>query len=545
MRNIFADDKIQTRAIELCEAGDVDGARNLLIAWAEATFKSSSKTTTTSISPIHALGDIIILSALTDEIDAATVAACYMEVKNSWYATPLGVMSPSGMVESLRMVEEIYALTGYKMTDRDHRRAIKAINSSILELAGDEDRFVLTHNTFAPTNDNTPGAYVCLGRSSIYEVTAAGVEKVDKSVAPLFAKPPMFTAHVADDNDEKYTDGAAKERFFSLTSLTDDAASAAWGWAMSFITSPKAAHPALFFEAPKGTGKTKTADALTSLFYVEDMKRGVSALKKGGIIDSTRGSAIITIDNLDGISSAFSDELATAVTGITNEKRKLHSDIGDIKEKLRLGLIFTTTATGSLKSDLQDRMLVLPLEKKAKMDEDKLDEAIEEVLPYARRALLHDAAAFLAAPVKAPEDHGQRMGSTANTIHWVDQQRGTDAITVLKGTRAELAESAVPTWVTHLIEDGVEFTDLTQAKAWRAVIEALRARGHEADAKYFESMTKVKAAEKMNDYLSASSAAEFEMRVYRGYKLYSLSILTEGEGIIESSDDDTFTTIDM
>lgn len=545
MRKLFADEKIQNRAIELCEAGDVDGARSLLIAWAEATFKSSSKTTATSISPIRALGDIIILSALTDEIDAATIAACYMEVKCAWYATPLGVMSPSGTVGSLRMIEEIYALTGYKMSDRDHRRAIKAIDYSILELAGDEDRFVLTHNTFAPINDRcTPGAYVCLGRSSIYKVTAAGVEKVDKGVTPLFAKPAVFTAKVADDNDEKYTNEEAREKFFSLTSLTDDGAAAAWGWAMSFITSPTAAHPALFFEAPKGTGKTKTSEALTGLFYNADVKRSVSNLKDKGIIDATRGKAIITVDNVDGISSALSDDLATAVTGITNEKRKLHSDTGVIEEQVKLGMIFTTTATGSLKSDLQDRMLVLPLEKKARMNEDKLDAAIAEVLPYARRALLHDAVAFLRNPVDAPEDHGQRMGSTANVIAWCDNIMGAHAIDTLKDTRAQLAEDAVPTWVENIIASGVGFSHLTPLKMKREIVRILREAECDSDAKYVDIFSNKKLAEQVIDHFPGRSDCELTTRKNGTSTEYSLSILPEGEDVI-STDDSTFTTIDI
>lgn len=550
MKNIYAPDSITKDAEDARSRGDVTKARELIKSWSTTVF-GNSKSTEFSISPIDALNDRVALGALCSDVPAVVVASAVLESEDVWYNTALGVRSASRFMSDVDILSLIQVMTGKKLGVTEAKQALSSVINNIERYSDIHRLGRKLYNTFAP-NLNGIGTAVSIGFNNIFSVTPDGVSSLSLDDSPLFNKcDSIMRADVAAATDMTYTDDEARERLLSLTSLTDDSRSAAWGWLLSFLTEPEGAHPAIFLEAPYKTGKTLTSEVLTNVFSPEHVTRDMANIRSEGLLNATRGDAIVTIDNIDGIASKESDELSTAVTGTSKKKRAHHKNTKSIKEDVKLGIIFTTTATGAMKSDLQDRLIVLPMEKPAVLKpETILRREISDVLPYARRALLNSASRYMRlfndGLPDVPDMCTQRVLSTASAIAWVDSIRGTNAIAVIEDTKRDLATDAVPTWVDAIIDEGIKFSGVSQLDVKRIVVDGLR-ENHPSDATYLDQLTKVKLVERMADYLNNDDIS-FTHKVIKKQKLYTLKPASDPDTthvIVDSIKNSTIEFTDM
>lgn len=494
-----------------------------------------SNETTVGVSPLDSLTDEERGNSIRGgEVSDLALAAALIETHKPVRVTNQGIFTTEDG-EALTFEEEKFMLAsnieakfGVTIPGNTAREVMKALEYRIMRRAKLTGNIEEVNNGFAKTDNGTA---VDMG-STVIEVTRDGWKPMEGNAPIFFRGVVKKDAEVAQDN--KYTDDEAREEFLSLIAMTEDSRSAAWGWALSFITNPSNAKPAIFMAAQGNSGKTSAAKAISLLFSSREAMVTMGNLTENGLANTTRGTSIVTLDNISGIRASVSDELAAAITGNYLRKRVLHTDNGVYEEKIMLGIIFTTTAVSSLREDLQQRLLTLNMVKTEKMSEEEWLTKLNNILPYARRALFNDAVNFMNNPVHA-ENSTLRMKGTSDTIAWADKKRGTNALNELERSKKELAMDALPTWAETIVEYKFELNDASAKKAKDIMVEKLSDYSRR-DADYVSQLSKVKFMALLEEHLKERDDCSLDVRLVKKQKLYTLTWFSDSASELPEED---------
>lgn len=124
---------------------------------------------------------------------------------------------------------------------------------------------------------------------------------------------------------------------------------------------PNISHAPLIIQSEKGSGKTTLTQMMKAI--IDPGSRYPLQLNPKELVLNLHGNYLANFDNLSGISPTISDTFCRAVTGATDNKRKLHTDTELIIMEYKNCLLLNGIHLGVLKDDLLDRSILIGLEK--------------------------------------------------------------------------------------------------------------------------------------------------------------------------------------
>lgn len=125
---------------------------------------------------------------------------------------------------------------------------------------------------------------------------------------------------------------------------------------------PDINNPILVLNGGQGTSKSTTSKKIKALVDPANLDVTTMPDKEDGLFSVLLSSYLVAFDNVDRISSTFSDILCTNCTGGNAGKRKLYSDNDLIQIKLHTNVILNGIGEFVKKSDLAERCNTIYLE---------------------------------------------------------------------------------------------------------------------------------------------------------------------------------------
>lgn len=245
----------------------------------------------------------------------------------------------------------------------------------------DEVRKTSIHNRIAYENSSV---YYDLARKDgrIIEINDKGVRTVQyQSAMPFFRKSPSTQAQI----EPRYDDSEALDKLSHLERIRDYQIYQVHLVEMFLEHIPV---PIMDFGGPAGTMKS-TDSALTKRIIDPNginKEDNISSIPK--TIDNMNiqlyNRYLIVYDNLSYITKEVSDTLCKAITGSSNSKRILYSDMDEILLSIKRKLIINGIAPNLNQPDLQDRIISYEretLEEKDRLTEEEIEEKFQQLLP--------------------------------------------------------------------------------------------------------------------------------------------------------------------
>jgi len=213
--------------------------------------------------------------------------------------------------------------------------------------------------------------------------------------------------------------------------------------------------PILLLDAPQGAGKTYTARILKrlsdpSLVEVSDAPRDAKHWRT-----IATNAHVVVLDNLSRIPWWLSDALCRAVTGDAVIERGLYTDNTPKVYAFRRSVILTSIHLASLKGDLTERLVSVPLRRipdDERRSQRELDEHFQRHVGQILSALWRLVAAVLAVRRKlenAPRmaDYGEILYALDNVTGWNTFQRYTQNVRDLLASGAN--DDEVGRWLVE------------------------------------------------------------------------------------------------
>lgn len=145
---------------------------------------------------------------------------------------------------------------------------------------------------------------------------------------------------------------------------------------------PNINNPILVLNGGQGTSKSTTSKKIKSIVDPANLDVITMPDKEDGLFSVLLSSYLVAFDNVDKISSTFSDILCTNCTGGNAGKRKLYSDNDLIQIKLHTNVILNGIGEFVKKSDLAERCNTIYLEQiKVRLTERQVWKEFEAVKP--------------------------------------------------------------------------------------------------------------------------------------------------------------------
>ncbi|MDH3611247.1 MAG: hypothetical protein OEM79_05740 [Nitrosopumilus sp.] len=237
------------------------------------------------------------------------------------------------------------------------------------------------HNRIAHQNDCI--YYDLAGEDGkLIKISKIGVEEINYQIGlPIF----RLSASTQAQKEPIFGDSESLEKFSHLLRIKDSQIYQIHLVAMFLEHVPI---PIMDFGGPAGSMKS-TNSALTKRvidpngFKKED---NISSIPRS--IDNMNlqlyNRYLIVYDNVSFITKEVSDTLCKAITGSSNSKRKLYSDMDEILLSIQRKLILNGIAPNFNQPDLQDRILSyerIPFEENDRLTEEEIEEKFQKLLP--------------------------------------------------------------------------------------------------------------------------------------------------------------------
>lgn len=145
---------------------------------------------------------------------------------------------------------------------------------------------------------------------------------------------------------------------------------------------PNINNPLLVLSGGQGTSKSTTSKKIKDLVDPANLDAVIMPDKEDGLFSVLLSSYLIAFDNVDKISSTFSDILCTNCTGGNAGRRKLYSDTELVQIKLHTNVILNGIGEFVKKSDLAERCNTIYLEQiKKRITERQVWKEFESIKP--------------------------------------------------------------------------------------------------------------------------------------------------------------------
>jgi len=244
-----------------------------------------------------------------------------------------------------------------------------------------EVRKEVIHNRIAFENDVI---YYDLARKDgrIVKISTSGVEEV-----PYHTDMPFFrrSSSTQEQVEPRFGDNEALEKLTQLSRIKDAQVYQVHLTAFFLEHIPI---PIMDFDGPAGTMKSIDSSLTKRIVDPNGIKKedNISSMPKK--IDDMNIQMYnryqIVYDNLSYIPREVSDTLCKAITGSSNSKRTLYTDMDEIILSIKRKLIINGISPNLERPDLQDRIISYerePLEKDDRLTEEEIEEKFQELLP--------------------------------------------------------------------------------------------------------------------------------------------------------------------
>ncbi len=226
--------------------------------------------------------------------------------------------------------------------------------------------------------------YYDLGKTDgrIVKVSSVGVETIPYNRSmPLFRK----SASTQSQVEPRFGDFEALDKFSHLLRIEDSQIYQVHLVAMFLEHLPI---PIMDFGGPAGTMKSTDSALTKRVIDPNGVKQedNISSMPKS--IDNMNiqlyNRYLVVYDNLSHITKEISDTLCKAITGSSNSKRILYTDMDEILLSIQRKLIINGISPNLNQPDLQDRIISyerLPLEENDRLTEEEIEEKFMGLLP--------------------------------------------------------------------------------------------------------------------------------------------------------------------
>lgn len=202
--------------------------------------------------------------------------------------------------------------------------------------------------------------------------------------------------------------------------------------------------PILLLDAPQGAGKTSTAKVLKRLTDPSPAEVNHPPRDEKYWRTVATNSHVVVLDNLSAVQRWLSDALCRAVTGDAAIERTLYSDNTPKVYAFRRAVILTSIHLPSLKGDLTERLLSVPLRRipdEQRRSQRELDEHFEKHVSEILAALWRLVAGVIAQRRKI--ENAPRMADFGEILYALDDVEGWDTFaTYTQNVRDLLASGA-------------------------------------------------------------------------------------------------------
>ena len=216
----------------------------------------------------------------------------------------------------------------------------------------------------------------------IIQINEEGVSTVQyQRNMPFFRKSASTQAQV----EPRFGDSEALDKFTHLLRIKDSQVNQVHIVTMFLEHVPI---PIIDFGGPAGTMKSTDSSLTKRVIDPNGVKQedNISSIPK--TIDNMNiqlyNRYLIVYDNLSYITKEVSDTLCKAITGSSNSKRVLYTDMDEILLSIQRKLIINGIAPNLNQPDLQDRILSYErneLEENDRLTEEEIEEKFKELLP--------------------------------------------------------------------------------------------------------------------------------------------------------------------
>jgi hypothetical protein len=245
----------------------------------------------------------------------------------------------------------------------------------------DQVRTATIHNRIAYENNSV---YYDLASKDggIIEINSEGVRTYKyQTDMPFFRKSASTQAQV----EPRYDDSEALDKLSHLERIRDSQIYQVHLVGMFLEHIPI---PIMDFGGPAGSMKS-TDSAITKRIIDPNgvnKEDNISSIPKtiDNMIIHLFNRYLIVYDNLSYITKEVSDTLCKAITGSSNSKRILYSDMDEILLSIKRKLIINGIAPNLNQPDLQDRIISYEreaLEEKDRLTEEEIEEKFQQLLP--------------------------------------------------------------------------------------------------------------------------------------------------------------------
>ena len=208
----------------------------------------------------------------------------------------------------------------------------------------------------------------------------------------------------------------------------------AWSLLVGYMVAawvPDIPRPVLWFTGEQGVGKTSAIRMIASLL---DPSPGLTRTAPRDIqewVVVATHSHVIPVDNVSAIPGWLSDAICRTVTGDALIRRQLYTDDDLVVNAILRVVLLNAIGVGSLRGDLGDRLVPIPLER-IPDDQRRLEREIQvewdALRPGLVGALLDVLAAVLAKLPEVELGAMPRMADFARVLAAVDAVRGTKSL---------------------------------------------------------------------------------------------------------------------
>lgn len=145
---------------------------------------------------------------------------------------------------------------------------------------------------------------------------------------------------------------------------------------------PTKSFPVLVITGPAGSGKTSLVKAIKTLIDPEESVTIPMPTTCQALRVAAASKHLLAIDNCSEVKTRIEDELCTISTGTSVVERKLYTNFETDQRKYCCPIVISSVSQFSSRTDLQDRMLYLELERPAEMmTNEEIDALVEEYQP--------------------------------------------------------------------------------------------------------------------------------------------------------------------
>lgn len=287
-----------------------------------------------------------------------------IDVKQTWASLD----SPES---SKHFMELVYQTTGYIPSQKEILE-LKAVIGQAIEL-----KMIPLAATDIPSGIRVIGEgneiYIDLG-SKILKVSEDGYKCVKGLKIAFKRHAKQLPLPLPDGAPEVF-------EFFLKLGLTEEQANLVVFFMLATLN-PSPPYLCLVVIGPAGSGKTTLVKVIKTITDPEEATTIPMPNNCRNLRVAAASRHLLSIDNCSDVKARQEDELCTIITGTSVVERKLYSNFDTDQRKYCCPVIVSSIAQFSSRNDLQDRMLVLELDRPDKMmSSQEIEAMLKDYLP--------------------------------------------------------------------------------------------------------------------------------------------------------------------